>query len=130
MLSSCLGLWLLREINGMFNQYGTLSFFLCIILSRKFASFSASSELSTDAEDMAMFWVNKTCASFCHHLRELNPSVCPESLTMDDIKDVNDGRCLAAVISFYCPQELPPSGQSQIFICFNFEHALWEYCRL
>jgi hypothetical protein len=76
------------------------------MFSRKFATFSASSELPMNAEDSLLFWLNKCYSTFVKRLR-----VAPTAdAVLTSLRDVGDGRCLASAISFYRPNDLPADG--------------------
>ena len=86
----------------------------CMIFVRKFATFSASSELPLTIEDSLLFWLNKCGTSFMKRLR-----VTPASETkLMSFRDIGDGRCIAFAISFYRPNDFPADGNdADIFTC-------------
>jgi len=72
---------------------------------RKFATFSASSELPMTVEDSMLFWLNKSTSAL--HKR-VGVSVPMKQLT--DLCQLSDGLFLASAISFYCSSDLPFEG--------------------
>ncbi|ELU11545.1 hypothetical protein CAPTEDRAFT_228385 [Capitella teleta] len=78
---------------------------------KKFATFNASSELPYDTEDSLLFWLNKVCSSVRRYLDAQQVHLAQRQAfgvpVLDDLcKDCNDGCCLAATLSFYCPTAL------------------------
>ncbi|KAK3087075.1 hypothetical protein FSP39_001312 [Pinctada imbricata] len=92
---------------------------------RNFTTFNASSELPGNAEDAALFWINKVCSTVQHRINtdqsqhilqgQSNQKVrivskSDHSVTVpyihDLLQDVGDGCSLAALVSFYCPNSL------------------------
>ncbi|XP_050393383.1 calmodulin-regulated spectrin-associated protein 1 isoform X2 [Patella vulgata] len=117
----------LALIYGLMMAYAaeTTNVELVVQAVRRFATFNASSELPTSAEDTAVFWLNKVCSaaqfkdtSAQQLLQgETNQKVRIVSRTpvKDGVhvpviqnlcEDIGDGSSLAVVISFYCPQHL------------------------
>jgi len=72
---------------------------------RKFATFSASSELPMTVEDSVLFWLNKSTSAL--HKR-FGVDVPVKQLT--DLHELCDGLFLASAISFYCSSDLPFEG--------------------
>jgi len=102
----------------LYHATSTLSVNKVIAAVRKFAKFSASSELPTTLDDRALFWVNKACGALCQRLLEGEekwlespPPPRPKGLALDEMRGVSDGRCLAALIAFYRPDILRTTGE-------------------
>ncbi|KAK6167851.1 hypothetical protein SNE40_021785 [Patella caerulea] len=117
----------LALIYGLMMAYAaeTTNVELVVQAVRRFATFNASSELPTSAEDTAVFWLNKVCSAAQFKdtsgqqllQGETNQKVRIVSRTpvKDGVhvpiiqnlcEDIGDGSSLAVVISFYCPQHL------------------------
>lgn len=77
---------------------------------RKFATFSASSELPLNVEDALIFWLNKCQAKFNHSFAQQRSTVGNKDTLVTSVHDIGDGRCLASAISFYRPNDLSPDG--------------------
>nr|CAD7426198.1 unnamed protein product [Timema monikensis] len=73
--------------------------------------------LPSDHEDGLLLWVNKACCALRQKIeQELNNTATgadgdrlytPDIRPLTELKDLCNGVCLAALISFYCPEELP-----------------------
>nr|CAD7259678.1 unnamed protein product [Timema shepardi] len=73
--------------------------------------------LPSDHEDGLLLWVNKACCALRQKIeQELNHTATgadgdrlytPDIRPLTELKDLCNGVCLAALISFYCPEELP-----------------------
>ncbi|XP_050529806.1 patronin isoform X2 [Daktulosphaira vitifoliae] len=61
-----------------------------------------------DYERAILVWVNRTVEALQHRIENLqgNSSV-PDITPVNDFHEVSDGAAIAALISFYCPDELP-----------------------
>nr|XP_042899749.1 calmodulin-regulated spectrin-associated protein 1 isoform X1 [Parasteatoda tepidariorum] len=74
---------------------------------KKFSHVDASSEIPSSSEEAAVLWINKCCRSLEQEIRsECSPEEqcrLPKIPVLQDILDVSDGCCLAAVICYYCP---------------------------
>lgn len=72
---------------------------------RKFTGNSSPNHVMCGNEQALLTWVNEICRAGM--ARMLPDTTIPRLL---DLGDVGDGRCLAAVLSFYHPDALPLSG--------------------
>ena len=79
-------------------------------------------DVPEEAEDAALFWINKSCLKFKERIEEelekevVTPTtdVVPNIPFSEYLWDLSDGCCLASLLAFYCPEEL-----SWKEICFN-----------
>lgn len=82
----------------------------------RFSPIDHSDELPEEAEDAAIFWINKSCQKFRERinleLALLTPTEddeeeeVPEISSVEYLWDLSDGVSLASLLSFYCPDEL------------------------
>ncbi|XP_067007915.2 patronin [Anabrus simplex] len=73
--------------------------------------------LPADHEEALVLWVNRACAALKQRIeQELDHADgkgdgdrqrAPDFPVVKEMKDLCDGVCLAALVSFYCPEELP-----------------------
>ncbi|CAM1328725.1 Uncharacterised protein PB.8716, partial [Pycnogonum litorale] len=80
---------------------------------KKFTSVSGT-DLPADPEDAIVMWINKACAKMGNKINNIKNNtsfdsnetgdVAPISIpSIQDLSDLNDGCCLALLLSFYCP---------------------------
>ncbi|GIX91300.1 hypothetical protein CDAR_128031 [Caerostris darwini] len=75
---------------------------------KKFSHVDVNSEMPSNSEEAAVLWINKCCGALEQEIR----SDCgadeerklPKIPVLQEISDVSDGCCLAALISYYCPK--------------------------
>ncbi|PRD28243.1 UNVERIFIED_CONTAM: Patronin [Trichonephila clavipes] len=85
----------------------------------RFSVVNPESELPYDCEEAALLWINKSCIKMRHKIEEeLSSSRSPDSpdsshlqrgnasfiALAQDLGDLSDGCCLAALLSLYCPR--------------------------
>ncbi|CAL1278190.1 unnamed protein product [Larinioides sclopetarius] len=85
----------------------------------RFAVVNPESELPYDCEEAALLWINKCCIKMRHKIEEdLGTNHSPDSpdsshlqrgnasfiALAQDLGDLSDGCCLAALLSLYCPR--------------------------
>ncbi|CAL1284151.1 unnamed protein product [Larinioides sclopetarius] len=74
---------------------------------KKFSHVDITSEMPSNPEEAAILWINKCCKALEQEIRAdcsaEDESKLPKIPVLQDIADVSDGCCIAAVISFYCP---------------------------
>ncbi|RWS13538.1 calmodulin-regulated spectrin-associated protein 2-like protein [Dinothrombium tinctorium] len=87
----------------------------------RFMPIDQEEELPTEPEEAALFWINKSCEKMklrieeeLSHLGNQPNLVSPPLAFLEDLSDLSDGCSLAAVLSFYCPDQLKWTE-----ICFN-----------
>ncbi|KAG8195834.1 hypothetical protein JTE90_008529 [Oedothorax gibbosus] len=75
---------------------------------KKFSTVDINSEMPSNSEEAAVLWINKCCRALEQDIRsecsagEVNKL--PKIPVLQEISDVSDGCCIAAVISYYCPK--------------------------
>ncbi|CAG2108321.1 unnamed protein product [Medioppia subpectinata] len=76
-------------------------------------SYIEEDEIPDDLEEVAIFWINKCCVRLKQVMqRELNADEStrdeptPTLPMLEELTDLSDGCCLAALLSFYCPDHL------------------------
>ncbi|RWS09114.1 Short spindle protein 4-like protein [Dinothrombium tinctorium] len=79
----------------------------------RFSPLTSFDKLPMDAEEAALFWIQKCCVKMKHKIedesRNLNSeqtSHIPSIPIAQDLADLSDGRSIAAVLSFYSPEHL------------------------
>jgi len=77
----------------------------CAGACRRFATFSASSELPMTVEDSMLFWLNKSVSALHKRVGIDMPA---KQLT--DLRQLCDGLFLASAVSFYCSADFPFEG--------------------
>ncbi|GFR24288.1 patronin [Trichonephila clavata] len=85
----------------------------------RFSVVNPESELPYDCEEAALLWINKSCIKMRHKIEEeLSSSRSPDSpdsshlqrgnasfiALAQDLGDLSDGCCLAALLTLYCPR--------------------------
>ncbi|GFQ68573.1 patronin [Trichonephila clavata] len=74
---------------------------------KKFSYVDINSEMPSNAEEAAVLWINKCCKALEQEIRTdctaEEMSKLPKIPVLQEISDISDGCCIAAVISYYCP---------------------------
>ena len=76
-------------------------------------SYLEEDEIPEDLEEVAIFWINKCCAKLKQIMQKdmseeestRNEPIPPLPM-LEELTDLSDGCCLAALLSFYCPDHL------------------------
>jgi hypothetical protein len=92
----------------------------------RFSVLEIPDEIPEDPEEAALFWINKSCVKLKQIMqKEMNEDETtrneplPPLPMLEDLTDMSDGCCLAAILSFYCPDHLRWQE-----ICLNKEMSM------